>query len=248
MRLTVLGSGTCVPSARRGAPGYYLEAGGMKVIVDCGSGTVRQLVRAGKDYRDIDAILLTHTHPDHVSDLTPLIHALVGTPGFERKRDLPVYGPDGIEEYYDRCVASLLRKPRPFSVHVAALQGKFDLGRMDILVQRTVHSDDSVAYRFEEDEKVLVITGDCDYDEGIVMLSQGADVLITDCSYPDVLKTSGHMTPQECGQVAKRAGVKKLVLSHIYPSPFPEEERVKEAKAAFDGEVVLAEDLMEFAI
>jgi ribonuclease BN (tRNA processing enzyme) len=93
-----------------------------------------------------------------------------------------------------------------------------------------------------------VITGDSDYDDKLVDLARDADIIIADCSYPDSMKVSGHMIPKECGLLAKNAGVKKLVLSHIYSDPSPDEERIAESRAVFDGEVVLAEDLMEFDI
>ncbi|HHN65197.1 MAG TPA: ribonuclease Z, partial [Nitrospirae bacterium] len=80
MQLLILGSGTCVPSLQRNAPGYLLELEGMRVLVDCGSGILLQLERAGRSYRDIDAVFITHSHPDHISDLMPLIHALIATP------------------------------------------------------------------------------------------------------------------------------------------------------------------------
>ena len=79
MKLIILGSGTCVPSLKRSAPGYYLHAEDWQALVDCGSGTLLQLERAGKSYKDIDAVFITHGHPDHFADLMPLVHALLAT-------------------------------------------------------------------------------------------------------------------------------------------------------------------------
>ena len=70
MKLIVLGSGTCVPSLKRNAPGYYIEAEDYRILVDCGSGTLLQLERAGRNYKDLDAVFITHRHPDHFADLT----------------------------------------------------------------------------------------------------------------------------------------------------------------------------------
>ena len=69
MKLIVLGSGTCVPSLKRSAPAYYLEAEGKQILIDCGGGTLLQLEKIGKSYKDIDAVFITHTHPDHIADL-----------------------------------------------------------------------------------------------------------------------------------------------------------------------------------
>ncbi|MEE9523254.1 MAG: MBL fold metallo-hydrolase, partial [Thermodesulfovibrionales bacterium] len=235
MRLIVLGSGTCVPSLTRNAPGYYLYAEGMHVLVDCGSGTLLQLERAGKSYRDIDAVFITHTHPDHISDIVPLIHALMATPGFGRTRKLSIIGPQGTRRYYDECVMVLLKRPKTFDVDVIEIEGKLDMGPFFVFAGRTVHSDNSIAYRFEDEGKSVVITGDCDYDGKLVDFARGADLLIADCSFPDKMKVSGHMIPKECGLLAKNAGVKKLVLSHIYSALSPDEERIAESRAVFDG-------------
>jgi ribonuclease BN (tRNA processing enzyme) len=69
MKLIVLGSGTGVPSLVRNAPGYFTEALGQELLLDCGSGTLLQMERVGKRYHTLDAVLMTHTHPDHIGDL-----------------------------------------------------------------------------------------------------------------------------------------------------------------------------------
>ena len=93
-----------------------------------------------------------------------------------------------------------------------------------------------------------MFTGDTDYDQRIIEISISADLLVADCSFPDADKVKGHLSAKECGIVAKKAGVKKLLLSHIYPADMPDAERVNESREAFDGEVLLAEDLMEIDI
>jgi len=69
MKIIVLGSGTCVPSIERSSPGYLVETDERLFLVDCGSGSLRRVVKAGRDFRDVDAILITHAHPDHVLSL-----------------------------------------------------------------------------------------------------------------------------------------------------------------------------------
>ena len=248
MKLIILGSGTCVPSLKRNAPGYYLEAEGCQILVDCGSGTLLQLEKAGRSYRDIDAVFITHRHPDHYADLMPLIHALLATPNLNRERDLYIFCPEGFKEYYEVSVASVLGHPKEFSVRTVEVQDKFDFGPFNIITAKTIHSSDSIAYRFECGGKAVVFTGDADYDQGIIALAQNSDLLIADCSFPESMKAKGHLSAKECGLVAKKAGVKKLVLSHLYPAGSPDTDRVRESGEAFDGEIVLAEDLMAIDI
>jgi ribonuclease BN (tRNA processing enzyme) len=248
IKLTVLGSGTCVPSVRRSAPGYLLEVSGRQILVECGNGTLRQLESSGKGYKEIDAILITHTHPDHFSDLTAILHALMATPGFTRERGLSIIGPRGFERIYECCITSILRKPGTFTVEVREAEGKMDLGYIHVLTAKTIHSGNSIAYRFECEGRSIVITGDCDYDEGVVSLSMNADLLVIDCSFPSALKVSGHLSAKECGMVARKAKVGKVLLSHIYPTHIPDDERLRECMAEYEGEVLLAEDLMEIQV
>jgi ribonuclease BN (tRNA processing enzyme) len=248
MNLIILGSGTCVPSLKRNAPGYYLEVFDKKILTDCGNGTILQLEKAGKSYKDIDAVFITHTHPDHISGLMPFIHALSATPGFKREKDLLIVGPRGLKKFYESCISHVMKKPKSFTINAIEIEDKLDLGYLYVFSKKTVHSENSIAYRFEDREKSVVITGDCDYDEGIIELSRDVDLLIIDCSFPDAMKVPGHLTPKECGLVAKKAKAKKLILSHLYPTSYPDSEKLKECRVVFDGDVLLAEDLMEVNI
>jgi len=248
MRLTILGSGTCVPSLTRNASGYYLSISDRHILIDCGSGTLLQLERAGKHYQVIDAVFVTHLHPDHVSDLIPFIHALMATPGFVREKGLLIAGPKGIRRFVESCVFGLLKKPKTFDCEIVEMEDKLTLGDTLVLATRTLHSANSLAYRFETGEISVVFTGDCDYDQNLVSFSADADLLIIDCSFPDAMKVRGHLVPRECGLIAKKARIKRIVLSHIYPTPFPDDIRIEECKRVYDGDIVLAEDLMEIGI
>lgn len=244
IKLIVLGSGTCVPSLKRNAPGYYLEAGDCRILVDCGSGTLLQLEKAGKSYKDLDAVFITHTHPDHFADLMPLIHALLATPKFKREKDLFIFGPKEFITYYNRAIATILGKPRNFSIQLIEADDKMDFRSFHVFTEKTVHSADSIAYRFQNSHKAVVFTGDADYDQRIIEFAGKADLLVADCSFPDENKTKGHLSAKECGIVAQKAGVKKLLLSHLYPADSPDTERTKESSEFFHGDILLAEDLM----
>jgi ribonuclease BN (tRNA processing enzyme) len=248
MKLTILGSGTCVPSLKRNASGYFLEEDAYRILVDCGSGTLLQLEKAGKGYKDIDAVFITHGHPDHFADLMPLIHALLATPGFRREKSLTLFASGSFLEYFDSAVGSLLGGLSDLPIIFVEVKDKLDFGSFHIVASATVHSKDSMAYRFECSKRSVVFTGDTDYDQGIIELAKDADLLVADCSFPDEVKAKGHLSAKECGLVAQKAGVKKLLLSHLYPADSPDIDRVYESRNVFDGEIVLAEDLMEFEI
>jgi len=248
MKLIVLGSGTCVPSAQRCSPGYYLETEDASILIDCGSGVLRQLDRAERAFSSLDAVFITHAHPDHIADLLPLIHALLATPGLTIKKPVPVFGPPEVGAFIEACIFSLMRRTKALPIEFHEAGDKIDIKDIFVFSSRTMHSENSFAYRFEQGERSVVITGDSDYDRSLVEFSMKATLLVADCSFPDEEKVAGHMVPRECSLLAKEAGVRTLILSHIYPSHYPETERVKECRKVYDGTVVLAEDLMEFDV
>jgi ribonuclease BN (tRNA processing enzyme) len=247
MKLIVLGSGTGVPSLERNSPGYYLQALGQECLVDCGSGTLLQLERAGKRYSDLDVVFITHTHPDHIGDLIPLIHALKLIPGVRREKPLTLFGPAGFERFVHDHVLTVATRPKHFAVEVHEVEGEFRFSDIRCLATPTLHADNlnSVAYRFDVHGKVLVLSGDCDYDAGIIRHSTEANLLVLDCSTTDALKYPGHCSAGECGRIACEAKVRRLLLTHLYPLVGVEDTRLEEAQAAFAGDVDLARDLMQ---
>ena len=245
----VLGSGTGIPSLKRNAPGYYLEAAGLSLLIDCGSSTLRQLLRAKKRFEALDGIFITHTHADHIGDLTPLVHAL-RLPGLERKKPLRLFGPPGFTQFFEKIVVPVAEPPTHFPFHVTDAEAQWQWNGLTIQTGPTRHSSrfKSVAYRFQKDKKSIVFSGDCDYDQGIIDLAQGADLLILDCSTMDAGKVQGHLSAGLAGLVATKAGVKKLIPTHFYPIPGPKSQRARECSLHFSGPVQLAEDFMTFSV
>ncbi|MBC8413486.1 MAG: MBL fold metallo-hydrolase [Nitrospira sp.] len=244
MKVIILGSGTCVPSLTRNAPGYYLETDDTRILVDCGTGTMLQLAKAGKSYLDIDAVFLTHGHPDHCADLMPLVQALLYTPGFKRDRPLEIIAHDIFLHYYRSSLAPMLGKS---AVIVRTISAASAINYRDLTVYtaNTPHSSESIAYRFENNDTSVVFTGDTDFDDTLADFSRNSELLITDCSFPDSEKIEGHMCASECGRLAAGANAVRLVLSHIYPSKIDDQERVAQSQKHFKGRIILAEDLME---
>jgi ribonuclease BN (tRNA processing enzyme) len=106
------------------------------------------------------------------------------------------------------------------------------------------HNPESIAYRITgSDGMSVVYSGDTDFSDNLVMLSKDADLLICESALPDKLKVKGHLTPSLAGEIAKRANVRKLVLTHFYPE-CDLVDIEKECRKAYDGPLVLAEDLM----
>lgn len=250
MELTILGSGTAALSLRRGPSGYLLTVGCEHYLLDGGSGTLLKCLKAGISYRMIDRLFYTHLHPDHTMDFIPFLFATKYTPGFRRQKRLDIYGPRGFSRFYQDLATifdpGLLELD--FDVQITELGN--DRRTVETLVIESglmKHSKDAIGYRFECNGKVLVYSGDTDRCEEIIHLARHADVLILECSFPDEMKIPKHLTPSEAGQIAEKAHVGKLVLTHFYP-PCDEIDVKGIAKRQFSGDVIVAEDLMKITL
>ena len=248
--LVVLGSGTGIPSLRRGSPSLALLSGNSKVLIDSGSGTLRRMLEARLTYLDIDLLLYTHIHPDHVADLVPFLFACkysdhprqkdlrcAGGPGFRHHVGQleKVYGPWIESQSYRLIVDEILEKPLLF-------QG------LRISSRPMAHMAESVGFRIELKEgRTVTISGDTDYCENLVELAWQVDLLVLECSFPDGKKVEGHLTPSLAGRIALESRCKKLLLTHLYPV-CDEVNTLGQCRRTFGGEVILAEDLMRLPL
>ena len=110
------------------------------------------------------------------------------------------------------------------------------------------HSRESIAYKITgAGGQSVVYSGDTDFSENLVTLARDVDLLICESALPDDLKTEGHLTPSIAGEIATRANVRKLVLTHFYPE-CDQVNIEKECRQTYDGPLVLAEDLMRIKL
>jgi ribonuclease BN (tRNA processing enzyme) len=108
------------------------------------------------------------------------------------------------------------------------------------------HTAESLGYRLQtRDGLSLAYSGDTDYCANVVALAGEADLFFCECAFPDQLKSEGHLTPRWAGRVAREAGCKRLVLTHLYPA-CDDIDVMADCSQEFSGEIVVAEDLMWF--
>lgn len=255
MKLTILGSGTCIPTIKRNAPGYVIKIGKEVILFDAGSGTAKQLVKAKIDYRKINYMFFTHVHPDHVSDLFPILQAIVVRcdiwKEYKRKKPLEIYGPKGFKKKFKSAGYGLWNlKKNPFPIKIFELENsKRKFRGWKIKSQKVQHSSHQscLGFRIESQGKTIVYAGDTEYCDNLIELSKNADLAIFESSYPDQRPGKEHMTSSEAGKAAIEAGVKKLVLTHFYPI-CEKYDLKKQAQKTYQGPVILAKDLMEIKI
>lgn len=249
IEVTILGSGTGIPSLKRGAPGLAIKLGNEMLLFDSGPGTLNRLLRANIDYRKIDYIFYTHFHPDHTAELVPFLFACKYH-SEPRKKPLKIIGPKGIGRLY----SSLLEvygewiTPRTYSVEVKEILNNPYKGKnWTIYSQPLKHTNPSLGYRILKNNRSVVYSGDTDYCKEIIELGHNADLLILECSFPEKHYVKGHLIPSLAGKVGKESGCKRLLLTHIYPI-CDKYDILSECKKIFKGKINLAKDLMRISL
>ncbi|MGQ9645512.1 MAG: MBL fold metallo-hydrolase [Thermodesulfobacteriota bacterium] len=248
--LMILGSGTGVPSLKRGSPGQVILTDHSKILIDSGAGTLRRMLEVGLTYHDLDLLLYTHIHPDHVSDLVPFLFATKYS-DLPRKRDLLCAGGPGFRRYFKRIkkVYGSWIEPELYSLMIREVS-KRPLRFRDIRIfsKPMAHLPESVGYRIEwSGGRSIAISGDTDYCQNIVELASDVDLLVLECSFPNDQKVEGHLTPSLAGRIARESRCKRLLLIHFYPA-CDQVDILKECSEVHGGEIILAEDLMRIKI
>ncbi len=243
MYLKILGTGTSQISKERVSTSNYIKVGNKKILLDCGCGTLVRMSQADISFKDIDIVFISHFHIDHISDLFALLWALK-YPHLGRTKDLQIIGPKGFQEFYNTYIKPIVfsKSFELFNIKIQEIENEMKFDDFTVSVINTSHTNESIAFKFIENEKILVIGGDMGYDENIIDFSKNVDVLILECSYDNSKELNSHLTPKDCGNIAKSANVKKLIITHFYP--VSKEVRLKETKEVFEN-TIMAEDLMD---
>jgi len=248
MAVTLVGTGTGVPSKRRNSPCVSVELGDKCAIFDSGPGSLKNLLHLGVDFLNIDLLFYTHLHMDHIADLGTMLFAAKIPPSLRRKA-LVVYGPSGLTDYYKnlRHLYGKTISSDTYTLELKEIENKdMNIETFRISTRTLRHHDGSMGYRIISPAgNILVYSGDTDYCDEIIELSRDADLCLLECSFPDEMKMNGHLTPGEAGEVAHRSNVKKLVLLHMYPV-CDRYDLLGPCKEGFAGEVIVGEDFMKF--
>ncbi|MFZ7126129.1 MAG: MBL fold metallo-hydrolase [Desulfobacterales bacterium] len=254
LHVTILGSGTCVPSLSRSACSVLVEAGSARILIDIGPGTMRRLLEAGLEIRQVSHLCLSHFHPDHSGELVPFLFASKYPEGHRRRTPLTLVGGAGLNRFMQGLHGVYGR-------WIELEEGMFSLEEVDghrrdlrsfedfsVETMPVDHNPESVAFRITDPSgRSVVYSGDTDVSENLVALSTGADLLICESAFPDDRKIPGHLTPSLAGELAAKAGVKRLVLTHLYPDCEGVDLEAA-CRSRFDGEVLVAEDLMQLSV
>jgi len=251
--VTVLGSGTCVPSLERSSCSVLVETAGRKWLIDSGAGTLRRLLEAGTTIFELSHLLYSHLHPDHTADLVPLLFA-TKYPDGGRTEPLTIIAGRGFADFFNRLkqvyghwidIGDDLLKIVEMD---AGNRDHLRTAGVDIDTAPMEHSPQSVAFRLTgPGGKRLVYSGDTDYSEQLIDLARQADLLICESAFPENRKVPGHLTPALAGAIAARAGVRRLMLTHFYPV-CAQTDIEAECRRTYSGPLILARDLMRVTL
>ena len=248
MRATVIGCSGSFAGPQSPASCYLVQAEGAgrtwNLLLDLGSGALGVLQRHLSPDR-LDAVVLTHLHPDHCVDLCGLYVYRRYLPAGPPSQRLPVFGPEGTPErlalMYHGLEDGGMQAQYAFAVVADAVP--FTVGPFTVTPYAVNHPVEAYGYRVEADGAVLAFTGDTDECDNLVPLLADADLALVDSAFVDGRDTvTGiHLSGSRAARAAVRAGgVGRLVLTHIPAWNDPEVCRAQ-AAAVWPGEVEVAE-------
>lgn len=245
MKLRILGETGPYPAPGGATTGYLLSTDEGHVLIDCGSAVVAEMTKHIK-IRDLNAVIITHHHADHVSDI-PVLRYAVMIHRFQGMREEPLTIYANKEPAKDFADVGLdghvLAKPLDSATEITLCGMKFTFAN-------TEHAIPCLAVSAEYKGRRFVFSGDSGPSESLEKLAAGADFFLCEASWlhkDKGPKEIGHLTAHEVGEMSKRLGVKNVCLTHIYPE-YDRSLLKQEAEAAFGREVLMAEQGAVFEI
>lgn len=229
MLVTVLGRYSPYAPTGGACSGYLVQSGGVNLLLDGGPGTLPRM-QMQLSVRDLTAVLVSHLHPDHTADLHSLQYLVLDQA--PERAPVPVYAPDVPNP--DRHWLEPVRPGYWQELHPLPVETGMSFGHVQVTFARTDHPEPCWAMRLTDGESTLVYTADTETGVDLAPLAAGADLLIAESTFvaANAYRGLGHMTAGEAADLARRAGVKRLLLTHFRPST-PIAVAEAEARAVF---------------
>jgi ribonuclease BN (tRNA processing enzyme) len=240
--LTLLGTGTCQIEYERRASSVLLELAGTYVLFDCGHGVVQRLLEAGVQHNQIEHIVLSHFHPDHVSDLVPFLQAGAWSQRNPRTSDIHIYGPTGVKKIIHGLMtvfgAQSFQQPSYAVVVHEIVEESFTIGsqRFDF---SSLPPAGNHGLRFTWQGKIYALTGDSYFHSEEIAFLTDVDLAVID---------SGHIEDSDIVDLAVSSHAKQIVCSHLYREIDALQLQTLALQRGYEGAISIGTDLLSFEL
>lgn len=248
MELIVLGSSGTFPRPGGALSGYLVRHKDSSLLLDMGTGVLSNLY-AWLYPANLDCLIITHLHPDHFLDIYPFRYLLEFTA--KDKLPFPVYAPAGARNHIQPLFseANPAKFDQVFNFYTLEDQASYQVGSLTFTSLTVPHLKPTYGIRVEAEGKSLFYTSDTGYSPKLIEYAQGVDLLLAECT---LLKQHAgepvaHLTTVQVGQIAKAAGVKQVVLTHLWPH-FNRDQILAEVQEVYKGPVSLATENLEIGV
>ncbi len=236
MQITVLGYWGAYPAAGEATSGYLLQGKSKIILIDCGSAVLSQLQRY-IELSDLDAVIITHYHADHIADIHCLQYAvMIDTLRGKRQNILPIYAHNE-----DKQFEGLTYREYTEGVAIRS-ESNLLIDDFDFSFIKTVHPDPCLAVKITQLKKTITYTADTEYFDGLVDFARYSDILLSEASlyreYEN--KVPGHLSAAQAGKLAAEAQAGELILTHL-PRYGDHKQLIKESREYFKNRIQLAE-------
>ncbi len=253
LTLTPLGTSPAWYNPGESSSGYLLQSNGFRILIDCGSGVVSRYLEIFGTETPIDAICITHVHPDHCFDLVPLKYGMdYGSlsswapqlwlpPGAHERLQTLASAWDGTSDFFSSS----------YKIHTYKPTVRCDIGPFTFNSIEVPHFIQAFAFRFESDGASFGFSSDLGPCQQIAPFMSDVDLFLCEATLndahhePETMR--GHLTAFECGEIARDAGVHSLLLTHI-PMENNPQRTLKDVASVYGGPVALAESGQTYSV
>jgi ribonuclease BN (tRNA processing enzyme) len=240
-KLTIVGSGTMMPTKKRHPSCYLLEVGNKKILLDIGHTSIARLVEMGIDLNSIDILFISHFHTDHFADALPLVHSLWvdGLSQLKGKyKTLTIIGPESIKERWKKLREIFWVEPKehyPLKFFEGTRKISIDEAKIELFEVTHVPFYQSIGIKVKFQNKIFIYTGDIGGDhsaEKLKRIAKNADLLLIEACH--INQTPNHFSIDQVAQIVKEAKVKKAIATHLRDAYLPAlKKKIKGQKKLF---------------
>jgi ribonuclease BN (tRNA processing enzyme) len=215
MKIILLGTGVGIPGHERVQSGLIIDTGQGPVLFDCGSGVLNRINQSSYKHTSITNVLLSHLHLDHCTDFLPLVKAnwLCDVTGIN------LWGPLGTKQWLNDLLRAFSYMQDKVDIKVSELSSGqvLSIAGLSIECVGTVHALPSLGFKVRSNGSSVLYSGDTEPVRNIAQASDGIDLLIHECSFPDTFDVTNHTTPKRLAEMLQGISIGRIILTHMYP-------------------------------